>query len=137
MWKAQFIVKYGPCQLVLSEEYGGGMQIIPEQCRLVCARCLHPPCSHRSLITGQGRPTRQGNSPASSHSGASLALPLLVLVLSICHVCLTSSLLFLLLKACVPFIYLISNNETWLFSPRKFVGGRSEKAQENNTESLQ
>lgn len=33
------------------------------------ARCLHPPCSHRSLITGQGWQAGQGNSPASSHSG--------------------------------------------------------------------
>lgn len=30
------MVKYESCQLVLSEEYGGGMQIIPEQCRLPC-----------------------------------------------------------------------------------------------------
>lgn len=30
------MVKYESCQLVLSEEYGGGMQIIPEPCRLLC-----------------------------------------------------------------------------------------------------
>lgn len=29
------MVKYESCQLVHSEEYGSGMQIIPEQCRLV------------------------------------------------------------------------------------------------------
>lgn len=48
------------------------------------ARCLPPPSSHRSLITGRWWETRQGNSPGSSHISILLAFSLPLLLYSSC-----------------------------------------------------
>lgn len=97
-------MKYESCQLVLSEEYGSGMQIFPEQCRLN-VRCLYPPSSHGSLISGLWWETRHGNSPGSSHMSTLFSFSFT----AICSTCLTGFL------TCCLLIHLFSTNETLPF----------------------
>lgn len=113
-------MKYGPCQLVLSEEYGSGMQIIPEQRGLGCS--LLAPTLQSQVINNWAKGGRQGKAislPRLTVAHCSLAsrslCPFFSVVSTFCHSFSPKLRARVLFFFFFFFFYLLSSNETLPF----------------------